>query len=202
MRFFRPCLTGGWLYPGAIYRMKTKEKLLCLTFDDGPDPVSTPQLLETLEKHSIKGIFFCDGRAAEKHTDLINLIIAGGHLIGNHGYAHPDGWRTGAEKYICDVSKASPFTSATLFRPPYGHLRLKQYRTLKQNYKIVFWDLMPYDFDRNYGSEKSLRILKKLIRPGSIIILHDKPGSSALRFLPGFIDYAMTSGYEFVVPDL
>jgi peptidoglycan/xylan/chitin deacetylase (PgdA/CDA1 family) len=199
MRFFRSCFIGGWLYPGSVFRMKTDEKVLCLTFDDGPDPHSTPQILKILEKRNVKGIFFCNGREAEKHRELMDLIIAGGHLIGNHGYAHPDGWRTGSENYIADVSRASAITSATLFRPPYGRLRLRQYRILRQNFKVFFWDLMPYDFDRKFGSEKSLRILKKLIRPGSVIVLHDKPGSSALKFLPEFIDYAMTSGYEFVV---
>ena len=199
MRFFRPCFIGGWLYPGSVFRMKTDGKVLCLTFDDGPDPHSTPQILSILEKRNVKAIFFCDGREAEKHRELIDLIIAGGHLIGNHGYAHPDGWRTGSEKYIADVSRASAITSATLFRPPYGRMGLREYRILRQSFKVFFWDLMPYDFDRKFGSEKSLRMLKKLIRPGSVIVLHDKPGSSALKFLPEFIDYAMTSGYEFVV---
>ena len=87
MRFFRPCFIAGWLYPEAIFRMKTDEKLLCLTFDDGPDPDSTPELLDLLERHNIKGIFFCDGRAAEKYPELIDLIISNGHLTGNHGYS-------------------------------------------------------------------------------------------------------------------
>jgi peptidoglycan/xylan/chitin deacetylase (PgdA/CDA1 family) len=190
---------GGWLYPGSVFRIKTNEKLLCLTFDDGPDPASTPQILEILGKHNIKGIFFCNGRAAENYRELMDLIVAGGHSIGNHAYTHPDGWRTGSQGYIADVSKASRFTSTTLFRPPYGRLRIKQFRILRGKYNIVFWDIMPYDFDVNFGSEKSLRILKKLIRPGSIIVLHDNPGSSALKFLPEFIDYAMTNGYEFVI---
>jgi peptidoglycan/xylan/chitin deacetylase (PgdA/CDA1 family) len=182
--------------------MKTEEKLLCLTFDDGPDPASTSQLIDILGKYNIRTIFFCDGRAAEKQTELMDLIIASGHLIGNHGYAHPDGWRTGSEKYIADVSKASSLTSTILFRPPYGHLKPGQYRILKQNYKIVFWDIMPYDFDRNFSTEKSLRILKKLIRPGSIIALHDKPGSSALKILPEFIEFALERGYKFEIPEI
>lgn len=199
MRFFRPCFIGDWLFPGSVFRMKTNEKILCLTFDDGPDPASTPQILDILEKRGIKAIFFCDGIAGEKHRELIDAIFANGHLIGNHGFAHPDGWKTRSESYIADVARAAHITSSTLFRPPYGHISLKQYRILRRNYKIVFWDLMPYDFDGKFGSERSLRILKKLIRPGSVIVLHDKPGSSALKFLPEFIDYAMTSGYEFVI---
>jgi peptidoglycan/xylan/chitin deacetylase (PgdA/CDA1 family) len=193
---------GDWLYPGAIFRIKTKEKVLCLTFDDGPDSTSTPQILEILEQHNVKGIFFCDGRKAETHRELLDLIIAGGHLIGNHGYTHLNGWATGSERYITDVSMAAPITSAILFRPPYGRLRPGQFRILSKKYKVVFWDLMPYDFDRKFGSEKSLRILMKLIRPGSIIALHDKSGSSALKILPAFIEFAVERGYKFVLPDL
>jgi peptidoglycan/xylan/chitin deacetylase (PgdA/CDA1 family) len=94
MRLFRPCFIAGWLYPEAIFRIRTTEKLLCLTFDDGPDPGSTPQLLDILDKYNIKSLFFCDGRAAEKYPDLIKRMISRGHIIGNHGYSHLDGWRT------------------------------------------------------------------------------------------------------------
>jgi peptidoglycan-N-acetylglucosamine deacetylase len=201
MRFFRPGLTGGWLYPGAIFRMKTEEKLLCLTFDDGPDPVSTLQLLEILEKYNIRGIFFCDGRAAEKYPDLIDFIISKGHVTGNHGYLHLDGWKSSTQDYIEDISKAECFINSRLFRPPFGHLRIRQNLLLKRKYKIVFWDLMPYDFDNNFGSENSLRILRKRIRPGSIIALHDTPLSSSLKFLPAFIDFALDGGYKFVIPE-
>ena len=74
MRLFRPGFFAGWLYPEALFRIKTAEKILYLTFDDGPDPDSTPRLLDILEKYNIKALFFCDGRAAEKYPDLINLI--------------------------------------------------------------------------------------------------------------------------------
>ncbi len=202
MRFFRPCLISGWLYPGAVFRMKTEEKLLCLTFDDGPDPDSTPQILEILDKFNIRGIFFCDGKAAEKYVDLVNLITEKGHVIGNHGYAHPDGWKTRSDKYIEDVSKGSAYTSTTLFRPPYGHMKFKQYRILKKKYKVIFWDLMPYDFDLNFGTEKSLYILRKKLRPGSIIVLHDTSSSPANLILTGFIEYALKKNYKFVITPL
>jgi peptidoglycan-N-acetylglucosamine deacetylase len=201
MRFFRPCLIGGWLYPGAIFRMKAEEKPLCLTFDDGPDPGSTPQILEILEKKNIRGIFFCNGRAAEKYAKLVELIISKSHITGNHGYLHLDGWKSSAKNYVEDIAKASGFINSRLFRPPFGHLGIKQYRLLKQKYKVVFWDVMPYDFDENFGSENSLRILKKKIRPGSIIVLHDTPASSVLKFLATFIDFASARGYKFVIPD-
>jgi peptidoglycan-N-acetylglucosamine deacetylase len=201
MRFFRPGLTGSWLYPGAMFRMKTEEKLLCLTFDDGPDPGSTFLLLEILEKYNIKGIFFCDGRAAEKYPELVDLIISKGHITGNHGYLHLDGWKSSTKNYIEDISKASCFINSRLLRPPFGHLRIKQNILLKKKYKVVFWDVMPYDFDKGFGSENSLGILKKRIRSGSIIVLHDTPLSSSLKFLPAFLDFASAGGYRFVIPD-
>jgi peptidoglycan-N-acetylglucosamine deacetylase len=202
MIFFRPCFIAGWLYPEAIFRIKSQGKLLCLTFDDGPDPESTFPLLEILDRYNIKGYFFCDGRAAEKYPELVSLIISKGHVIGNHGYAHPDGWKISSGKYAEDILKASKHTSYEYFRPPFGRLRLCQYRRLKKKYKIFFWDIMPYDFDRNFGSERALTLLKNKIRPGSIIVLHDRPSSSAIEILPPFIDFALSGGYRFVKPGL
>lgn len=200
MRLFRPFF-AQCLYPDAIFRIKTTEKLLYLTFDDGPDPDSTPQLLDILDLYNIKTQFFCNGRAALKYPDLVNKIKVGGHKAGNHGYGHLDGWLTTTKRYIDDISEAAPYTSYDLFRPPYGRLRFAQYRKLKRNYKIVFWDLMPYDFDISFGSENSLRILKSKIRPGSIIVLHDTPNSNANKILDEFITFSLKEGYSFEIED-
>jgi peptidoglycan/xylan/chitin deacetylase (PgdA/CDA1 family) len=200
MRFFRPCFIAGWLYPDAIFRINTTGKLLFLTFDDGPDPDSTPQLLDILDVHSIKALFFCNGKAAEKYPDLITGIIAKGHQIGNHGYNHYDGWKTSTDNYVADANYAARFTSSYLFRPPYGRLRVNQYGNLKGTYKIVFWDIMPYDFDKPFGSENSLRKLKNKIRSGSIICLHDTSHSCANEILNDFITFSTNEGYRFDVP--
>ncbi len=203
MRFFRPVATAGWLYRGAIFRIKTTEKILYLTFDDGPDPKSTPWLLKILDMHDIRALFFCDGRAAEKYPDLIRQIRFKGHIIGNHGYRHLNGWRTSAKQYIYDIEEASGFTSDKIFRPPYGRLSLKQMTRLKRSYKIVFWDIMPYDYDNSFGGENSLTILKKKIRPGSIIVMHDTPYSCANQIIDEFINFSLMSGYRFeLAPDV
>jgi len=197
MRLFRPGFLTGWLYPEAICRIRTTEKVLYLTFDDGPDPVSTPRLLDILKTYNIKVLFFCDGRAAEKFPDLMNQIRKEGHLIGNHGYSHFDGWHTDSVKYINDIIRASDITSDKIFRPPFGRLSVKQKKRLLKSYKIVYWDLMPYDFDKSFGSRKSLRMLKDKIRSGSIIVLHDTASSSANTIIDEFITYAVNSGYRF-----
>jgi peptidoglycan/xylan/chitin deacetylase (PgdA/CDA1 family) len=73
---------------------------------------------------------------------------------------------------------------------------------MKKKYKIVFWDLMPYDFDEKLNGKGVFNILKKKIRPGSIIVLHDMVTSTCLSFLDEFIKYAETNGYKFVTSPL
>jgi peptidoglycan/xylan/chitin deacetylase (PgdA/CDA1 family) len=190
------------LYPEALFRIETSEKILCLTFDDGPDPESTAELLDILSGFKIKALFFCEGRRAEKYPLLVARIIEEGHLIGNHGYNHLNGWLCPVKKYCNDIYSASQFTSGTLFRPPYGRIRLKQYWQLRRQFRIVFWDVMSYDFDDDFGAARSLKILLKKIRPGSVIVLHDKPGSSSLKILSEFLSIIETRRYKFILPQL
>lgn len=202
MRLFRPGFFSDWIYPEALFRVKTPENVLCLTFDDGPDPASTPILLEILDRYNVKALFFCNGEAAENHPDIIDAIISGGHMIGNHGYEHLDGWATSLRCYLKNAALAAPFTSERFFRPPYGHLWLNQYKNLKSSYKIIFWDIMPFDFDKSFGGKNSLKILKKKIRPGSVIALHDSPDSSAISILDEFIEFSLDAGYRFILPSV
>ena len=200
MRFFRPVFFTGVLYPEVIFRLRTTDKFLCLTFDDGPDPDSTPQLLEILDSHKVKALFFCDGAAAEKYPVLIDQMKSEGHIIGNHGYNHLSGFTTSLNRYVADITKASRFTSSIFFRPQYGHLRFTQYKKLSKVYKIFYWDIMPYDFDKSFGSENSLRILKNKVRPGSIIVLHDNHDSFANTIIDDFISFAENAGFKFKLP--
>jgi peptidoglycan-N-acetylglucosamine deacetylase len=201
MRLFRPGFPARWLYPDATFRIKTNKLVLYLTFDDGPDPLSTPHLLDILQKHNILALFFCNGKAAEKYPDLMNKIRSQGHDIGNHGYSHLDGWKTDSATYINDVCMASQFTSATMFRPPFGRLSVKQQRNLSKTFKLILWDIMTYDFDNDFGRDKSLRILKNKIRPGSIILMHDTVSSCANEILEEFLLFAQEDGYRFEIID-
>lgn len=200
MRFFRPSVFFRFLYPGAFFRIEEKNKVLYLTFDDGPDPVSTPVAIDILERQNVKGMFFCSGKAAEKYPLLVEKLKSEGHLIGNHGYNHYKGCSTSFRSYCMDVEYASVFTSGRFFRPPYGKITPGQYRFLSRQYHIFFWDIMPYDFDRDYDSKECLNVLKRMIRPGSVIVLHDKPESSFPEFLDDFIVYAKGQDYNFDRP--
>jgi peptidoglycan/xylan/chitin deacetylase (PgdA/CDA1 family) len=197
MRLFRPPLPAQWLYPEALFRIKSSGKAVYLSFDDGPDPGSTPELLETLRSQNIKAYFFCNGRAAEKYPSLIDEIRSAGHIIGNHGYSHLNGWETSTREYCDDVALASPFTSGKLFRPPFGRIKLSQYRELRKSYTIFFWDIMAYDFDESFSPDKSLAFLIRKIRPGSIIVLHDAPWSSCKYILKEFIEISFAREYRF-----
>lgn len=187
------------IFRRAVFRIFNRQKTLYLTFDDGPDPGSTPEVINILAKYKVRAMFFLNGRNAEIHPHLVGTIKNAGHLTGNHGYDHLDGWMTGTRKYLSNVSSAAPLSSDKWFRPPYGRLRYSQYRKLIRSYKIVFWDLMAYDFDIMFGKERSLRVLKENIRPGSIIVLHDTARSTCVSFLGTFLEHALDQGYVFKI---
>ncbi len=197
MRFFRPPLILRLLYPDALFRVRTEGKSLVLTFDDGPDPDSTVKLARILERHGIKAIFFCSGRKAEEFPELVEFLRSKGHVIGNHGYDHLNGCRTPAAQYSANAGKAASLTSDEFFRPPYGTMKIEQYRELKRRFRLFLWDVMPYDFDNNLTGGDCLSILKKKIRPGSVIVLHDSGRSSVLWFIESFLIFAREEGYSF-----
>jgi peptidoglycan/xylan/chitin deacetylase (PgdA/CDA1 family) len=200
MRLVSPWLLSRLIYPDALFRKKSDKKILYLTFDDGPDPISTPEILSILHKHDIKSVFFCTGAAAERYPELIADITSQGHLLGNHGYDHPDGWKRSCKDYCNNIKKAASLTSDRIFRPPYGRLRLNQYRCLIKNYKIILWDIMPYDFDPELDSLQVLKLLEKKLRPGSIIVFHDSERSNCRRILGSFIEDTLSKGYMFGLP--
>ena len=200
LRFFRPPFPARLLYPDALFRVKTTEKIICLTFDDGPAINSTTRILEILSKYNVRAAFFCTGRSAQENPLLVDQIRSSGHIIGNHGYLHLDGFRSTVKKYVRNAETSLLVTSATLFRPPYGRMRLLQYQLMKRKFKIFLWDLMAYDFDSEFGPERSLRVLKEKIRPGSVIVLHDHASSTVHEFLEEFILYCFENHYRFELP--
>jgi peptidoglycan/xylan/chitin deacetylase (PgdA/CDA1 family) len=190
-------LPAGVIYPEAIYRIKGTGKRLFLTFDDGPDPVSTPVILDILSDHDVHATFFCTGSKVLASPGLLAQIAAAGHAIGNHGFGHLNGLKTPVRTYCSDIFRGRDITCSNLFRPPYGRLRVRQYRLLERSMRIVFWDIMPYDFDTRMSPESSYRILKQRIRPGSVIVLHDIPTGSAPVYLGRFIEMARQEGWSF-----
>lgn len=152
---------------------------ICLTFDDGPNPETTPIILEILRKYQVKATFFLLGKQAEKFPEWVEAINADGHQIGNHGYEHLNGWKTDVNAYTADFLKGIKASGSALFRPAYGKMKTSQYKSICKEIpasKVIMFSLMPGDFDEKVSPEKCLERMKKA-RKGDIIVLHDNEKS-------------------------
>lgn len=197
IRFVRQPFPANILYPEALFRISDPGKRLWLTFDDGPDPSVTPMILDILAEKGVQATFFCTGEKVIQNPGIFARIASEGHTIGNHGFVHHDGRLTPVRKYCANAFKGRDVTCSNIFRPPYGRLRRRQYKIIERTSRMIFWDVMPYDFDPRLTPQQVLSILRKNIRPGSIVVLHDHKGSNAPVILRAFIDFAHENGYEF-----
>ncbi len=162
------------LFPEIIWTAES-DPMLRLTFDDGPHPESTPRLIETLNQLNLSATFFCTGENAEQYPQLMDDLRNEGHQIGNHGYQHLSGWRLSTKSFVENVTKGQDILKTTLFRPPYGRMTFRQYKTVKKLANIVMWGIMPGDFDEKISSEIVSHNIKTHLIADSIIVLHDKP---------------------------
>ncbi len=174
-------------------------KKLYLTFDDGPTPGTTPQILEILQRHEAKATFFCVGENVVKHPDIYQMILASGHGVGNHGYNHLKGWETDTATYTENVKKCRDVVNSDLFRPPYGKIRRMQRKVLSKHYRIIMWTVLSRDYDARVDSQTCLEKTWKHTRPGAIIVFHDHAKSlEKLReVLPEYLRRAKQEGYHF-----
>ncbi len=197
--------TPTWLqkfFPDLLWRVPQKqpgEKILHLTFDDGPIPEITPWVLEILEKHAAKATFFVVGDNVRKHPQVFEKVKSAGHSIGNHTFNHLSGWKTDNKTYFENIEKCQALAPTPLFRPPYGRMRFSQSRFLKKKYRIVMWDVLSGDFDQKLAPEKCLDNVLKNIQPGSIIVFHDSlKAEKNLRYvLPKILDILSGQGWKF-----
>ena len=161
---------------GTITHVETADYVIALTFDDGPDPVYTPQLLEILDKYNARATFFMVGRNAEKYPDLVRRIAQKGHAIGNHSWDHPSfplikGMEQRAQIRSCQNAIA-PF-GERLFRPPYGNQSIMScLDALVLGYKIITWNQIAVDWVDESGEVMAKRLIEK-INKGSIVLFHD-----------------------------
>lgn len=188
------------LFPDFLYRIEEdKEKVLYLTFDDGPIPKITPWVLEQLAAYDAQATFFCVGANIEKNPSVYQAVLDAGHRVGNHTFNHLNGWKTAQAKYLENVATCQAWMETDLFRPPYGKLRLGQARKLKQAYKVVMWDIIAGDFDPSISGEKCWQNIVKNTTKGSIIVLHDSKKSwERLQYvLPKLLEHYNNLGFQF-----
>ncbi len=190
-----------WMYPGSLWRVKTKEKVAYLTFDDGPIPEVTPWVLDVLEAENIKATFFCVGDNVFKHPQVFNRLLRDGHKVGNHTFNHLAAFKTPKDTYLSNVAEAEEWIKSDLFRPPHGQLSPTSFQKLRNKYKVVFWDVLSCDFDQSKTGEECFQIVKKNTRPGTVIVFHDslKAEKNMKEALIKTIAYLKQEGYSFDV---
>jgi peptidoglycan-N-acetylglucosamine deacetylase len=188
-----------FLMPALTWRLPTDEKILYLTFDDGPIPQVTPWVLETLRTYAAKATFFCVGDNVQKHPELFQQVLAEGHSVGNHTFNHLNGWKTDTNNYLENVAQCSRVLESKLFRPPYGRLKPQQMRALKKDFRIVMWDVLSGDFSQKMAPAHCLQQVRRHARPGSIVVLHDSlKAERNLRWvLPRVLEGFGEMGYRF-----
>lgn len=198
-----------FIFRNWVWSYASKEKVLYLTFDDGPTPEITEWTLNELAKYEAKATFFCLGKNIAEHPEIFQKIIEKKHFVGNHTNNHLNGWKTNTEDYLQNIEDAEKYfekylklntQQLKLFRPPYGKITLSQSKKIrKKGYKIVMWDVLSADFDATISNEKCLENVIRNIQNGSIIVFHDSIKSTEkLRFvLPKVLEYYSYHGFHF-----
>lgn len=205
----RYIVTTPWwlrmLFPSNLtWRIPATEKILYLTFDDGPNALATPFVLDELKKYNAKATFFCIGNNVQQEPDLYKRLFAEGHRIGNHTNDHLNGFHTSDEVWLNNVKEAAKWIDSDLFRPPYGKIKPFQASVLKKSnppFKIIMWSVLSADFDERMSPEKCFEFVRKYSKPGSIVVFHDseKAFPNLSYALPETLKYFAGEGYRFEV---
>lgn len=195
------------LFGGVTYEVETNEKVVALTFDDGPTK-QVNDILPLLDKYDAKGTFFLIGKDIEQHPEEVKKIVAAGHQVGNHTYSHPrmvfktlSTIREEIEK-TDELIRAAGYEDEIDFRPPNGkQLVLLPYYLLKYRRDTVTWNLEPDSFYTSPADK--IRYVKEHVTPGSIILMHpmyDDTGKE-LEAIEGILRSLTDKGYTFVTVD-
>jgi peptidoglycan/xylan/chitin deacetylase (PgdA/CDA1 family) len=200
--------TPRWVkrfFSQLIWDGPKKEKVVYLTFDDGPTPEITEWVMDQLDCYGFKATFFLIGDNLRKYPEIGKKIVEKEHSIGNHTFNHWNGWRYATTNYLENSSQCAQEIEAklelkcSLFRPPYGKIKPSQIRQLrKKGYSIIMWDILTYDWDNSKSPDFCLNTITKNIQPGSIIVFHDsKKASGNLKVvLPKALEYLSKNGYR------
>jgi len=155
------------------WKINTNEKVVYLTFDDGPVPYITENILSVLDIFDAKATFFCVGENVKKYPFVYRKILNGGHSVGNHTYSHLNGLKTSTGTYLDNIKRASEYIDSKLFRPPHGRMKSSQQAVLEKEYDIILWDVLSYDFSKKLSKEECFDNVKHFTRAGSIVVFHD-----------------------------
>ena len=201
---FKTPFIARYIYPRLLWKVNTAEKVIYLTFDDGPIPGLTEWVLEELKRVEGKATFFCVGENVERNPSIFKRVLAEGHAVGNHTQHHINGKKTPMEEYLadalaCDEALKKQSATTGFFRPPYGRLTNPQRKQLLQQKRIVMWDVLTQDYDQSLSPEHILRKSISATTRGSIVVFHDnnKAERNLKAVLPRYLDHFAGQGYRF-----
>lgn len=201
-------LTDFQLFGTLVHRVETTEPIIALTFDDGPTPRKTEQILQLLAAEQIPATFFLTGKEIENHPDLLQKILAAGHQVGNHSYSHQRMLFKTPRFIAQEIEKTDALLKAAgalepiYFRPPYGKKLFMLPRYLEAHQRIaVTWDVAPENFPQLTENPSLLADYTiAQAKAGSIILLHVMYDSRAttMQAVPAIIQGLKAKGFKFV----
>jgi peptidoglycan/xylan/chitin deacetylase (PgdA/CDA1 family) len=195
-------------FPGNVfYHGPANYKWAALTFDDAPDALFLPIMLDILAHYDVKVTFFALGNCAHQNPDMVKRIVNDGHIIGNHTYDHIDITKISSEQLREQVQKTEDEIYRTvglktaLFRPPFGFMNEASIRiVLSMGYKMIMWNIDSYDWMGLTGPAITSRVLINS-KPGAIILMHNScagdvaAGTGTVQSLPFIIETLKSGGY-------
>ena len=197
------------IFPNYVWDFSSKEKVIYLTFDDGPTPEITQWTLDILKQYNAKATFFCIGNNVKKYPEIFKNILDDDHSIGNHTNDHLKGWKTKTEDYILNTKQAHDIiskqlknrqTKISLFRPPFGQIKNSQGKALRKlGYKIIMWSVITFDWEQEVTKEICLKNAISKTHNGNIVVFHDsiKASRNMQYALPKFLEYFSQKGFNF-----
>jgi peptidoglycan/xylan/chitin deacetylase (PgdA/CDA1 family) len=167
------------MFPRWRWHGPRQDKVLYLTFDDGPSPGITEWVLETLARYEAKATFFCIGDKVQQFPETLLKVQAAGHRIGNHTFNHLNLWKTPLTTYLDNTARCQAALKevlgeeVSLFRPPYGKMTPLAGRKLRATYEIVMWEVIAGDWNQQLSPERVANNVIQNAQPGSIVVFHD-----------------------------
>lgn len=189
-----------YLFPKRIWRMPNEERALYLTFDDGPHPRITNNVLDLLAKYNAQATFFCIGHRVMDHPDVYQRLISDGHAVGNHTHHHFNGWKTSDDEYVNDIRQAQAYIDSNLFRPPYGRMSGSQFKQVDWiGMKTIMWTILTGDYEKSLSKEDCAKRTLSNMGHGAIYVFHDseKAESNMMYALSALLEAGTQQGYNF-----
>ena len=189
----------------SVYnRCETTQPVIAITFDDGPDPVLTPRLLDLLKARGIHATFFMVGRNVSAFPDVVKRIVAEGHEVANHSWSHPMLTQLSQQSVESQMRRTHDAivkacgVAPLVYRPPYGAIGMSQRARIEKSfgYSAILWDVDPLDWQKPRKAQKVYDRVMSRTKPGSIILCHDIH-ETTIAAMPAVLDDLKGRGYAF-----